>query len=281
MTIQFGTVGIPLSCPSRSYKSGLSQLSKLGLNALEIQFPRGVRMKGETAVEINNLSKQRKISLSSHAPYYINLNTQNKNKICDSKLHIIQTAEIAKLMNSDLIIFNPGFYSKKSQTTSYNNVKNNLCAIREELDSKGLNDILLGPKTTGRQRQFGTQDEIISLSSDIEGVCPVLDFGHIYARRNGAIDSKNAHLSSFYKIERALGSDALKNIYIRFSAVEYKQGNEIRHVILEFGSPNFEHLSEAIKEMNVSGTIICKSPILEEDALRMKKIYESKQSKTF
>jgi len=169
-------------------------------------------------------------------------------------------------------------YSKKLQNTAYENVKTNLAKIREELDTNGLN-ILLGPKTTGRQRHFGTLDEIISLCSDIEGICPVLDFGHIYARRNGMHDAKNAYLSTFYKVERALGSDALKKTYIRFSAVEYKNGNEIRHVILEFGKPKFEYLADAMKDVEIAGTVICKSPILEEDALRMKNIYESRPLK--
>jgi endonuclease IV len=38
-------------------------------------------------------------------------------------------------------------------------------------------------------------------------------------------------------------------------------------------SPDFRLLCEALIEKNCSGTIICESPEIENDALRMQKIY--------
>ncbi len=276
MTILFGTAGIPLSCPQRSYKAGLKTLSKLGLKALEIQFPRGVRMKGDTALDIKNQSRERRLKISTHAPHYINFNTKSRRKIENTYFHFTETVEIAKLLGSNLIIFNPGFYSRKHSKSAVFNVKNNLNKLREDLDSKGLDHIILGPKTTGRKKQFGTEEEIISICSEIERTKPIIDFGHIYARREMPVDKKNAYLSTFYKIERNLGSEYLKDLYMRFTAVEAREGNEIRHMILGFGKPKFEDLAQTIKNLDISGTIISKSPILEEDAIKMKRIYESK-----
>jgi deoxyribonuclease-4 len=60
---------------------------------------------------------------------------------------------------------------------------------------------------------------------------------------------------------------------MHFSNVEYKNGREVRHLPID-GQPPFAPLARILKERGLNATIICESPLLEEDALKMKKILD-------
>ena len=77
-----GTAGL-------GYDDGIKEISKLGLGALEVEFTYGVRMLNEEAKKIGLLAKN--ISLSIHAPYYINLNSLENQKIGASRTRILQS----------------------------------------------------------------------------------------------------------------------------------------------------------------------------------------------
>ena len=74
----FGTVGIPSSSISKSTESGIERVAEWGLNCPEVQFVRGVKMNEGTARQVGDVAKNFAISLTAHAPYYINLNAHEK-----------------------------------------------------------------------------------------------------------------------------------------------------------------------------------------------------------
>ena len=73
--IRIGPAGIPLSCKGRTNKDGIIYTHRnLDLNAIEIQFVRGLYvMSDEEAQIIRECSKENDIEVHVHAPYYINL----------------------------------------------------------------------------------------------------------------------------------------------------------------------------------------------------------------
>ena len=129
--------------------------------------------------------------------------------------------------------------------------------------------MLLAPETMGRQATFGSLDETIKLCEET-GVVPTVDFAHIHARGNGCLKTKD----DFGKILDKLEKLNLKSLHMHFTGVEYKAGNEKKHLVLEKGDLDFGLLASELAERNINGTLINESPNLEADALYMKRVYD-------
>src|SRR3989338_5638748 len=74
-------------------EEGIRHAKELGLSALEVEFTYGVRMSNDEAKKIGLLAQELGISLSIHAPYYINLNSEERPKVHASKTRILQSCE--------------------------------------------------------------------------------------------------------------------------------------------------------------------------------------------
>ena len=93
----FGTGGTPLSAANRSTLAGIQRIAELGLGCMELEFVQGVRMGEVVARQVSQIAKSLGIRLTTHAPYYINLNSHDTEKIKASYRHLIQTARIGAL----------------------------------------------------------------------------------------------------------------------------------------------------------------------------------------
>ena len=77
--MRFGPGGLP-ECASTT-EEGVICCHHLGLNALELEFVRGVYLREENAINLKPLAKKYDVKLSAHAPYWINLAAKEKYKI--------------------------------------------------------------------------------------------------------------------------------------------------------------------------------------------------------
>ncbi len=259
--IQTGIAGIPQAKKGKGIDAGIIYLAEIKLDAMEVQFVRGIFMGSDAAKRVGETAKEMDIKLSVHAPYYINL-AGNKETIEKSKKFIINSALRAIEMNANIVVVHPGYYSKKENT--FELVKSACEDIKDKIEKK----VLLGIETAGRRSQFGTLDEIIKITSEVKGTAPVLDFGHIHARGTGSLKSK----SDFEEVLDRFDGDGL---HIHFSGVEYENGNEKKHIPVD-DEPSFELLAEVLIERGCDATVICESPLLELDALKMKEIINAK-----
>src|SRR6266536_4487628 len=75
-SFQFGTVGSPTGTPKKPGGSvGAIEFSKsIGLNTLELGWVQSVRVTEVTCAAIRQKAEEQDVSLSVHAPYFINLN---------------------------------------------------------------------------------------------------------------------------------------------------------------------------------------------------------------
>jgi deoxyribonuclease-4 len=73
--------------------------------------------------------------------------------------------------------------------------------------------------------------------------------------------------------QKALGKKALKRMHIHLSGIEYGPKGEKNHLALDDSDFKINHLFRALKEFNCAGRILCESPIMEEDALNLKKAW--------
>lgn len=270
----FGTAGVPLTSARRDTVSGIERISQLGLGCMEVEFVRGVRMGKETAILVKEASEKADVELSVHGPYYINLNSPEDEKVRASRKRIIDSAIIGGLSGARDIVFHPGFYMKNSHQTVYSRIKKELESIIEDLDSRGCRAILR-PETTGKKSQFGELDELLSLSRELDNIFPCFDFSHIYARERGAVNDYESFTRILEKTENSLGKKGIENMHIHVSGIEYSKAGERRHLLLEKSSFNYLGLLEALKDFGVEGKLICESPNLEDDALKLQKEYKN------
>ncbi len=270
----FGTGGVPLSARSRSTEAGIERIAELGLGCMEVEFVQGVKMSAQAAVLVGELAAKRNVVLTAHGPYFINLNATEPEKVNQSKERILQTARIAALFGARSVTFHAAFYMKSTPAETYATVKKHLQEVVRTLRREG-NRITISPEVTGRPSQFGTLQEILRLSSEIEGVLPCLDFSHWHAR-TGKANSYSEFLDILDEVERKLGKQALDNMHIHLSGIAYGKKGEIKHLMLTDSDFKYAELLKALKDRKVKGVVISESvPDLEQDALLLQRTYRN------
>ena len=79
--IYFVTAGVPHSTEKPSTSNGILRNKELGLGAMELEFVRQARMGVEKRGIVAGVQKETGLYLSAHAPYYINLNSVEQEKL--------------------------------------------------------------------------------------------------------------------------------------------------------------------------------------------------------
>jgi len=246
-----------------------------GLNAFECEFVRGVKMRREMAVEARRMAEEKGVSLSAHAPYWINCAAREKAKIDATIRNIMETARIAEVLGARVIVFHPGFYMGRSPEETMKLVRKTLEDVLGRMRQEGIRNVWLGLETTGKGAQFGSLSENLELSHSLDRTRTVVDFAHVHAREGGKLKRKEDYLRIFTEMEGRLGREAVMDFHSHFSEVAWNEKGERHHMILgEQYSPPFKPLAEVIAENGYDGTIISESPLLDLDALKMKRMYE-------
>ncbi|HHV25197.1 MAG: TIM barrel protein [Methanosarcina sp.] len=267
----FGTGGVPRSTKGTSSISGIKRIRELGLDCMELEFVQGVRMSEKGAKNVLEAAKKEEVALSVHAPYYINLNSYEDEKLKASLERIYKAARIGSLCGAESIVLHAGFYQKSHKQDTYESVSKALKELTQQIQDEGI-PAVLRPETMGKRTQFGTLEEVLDLSSEIEGVMPCLDFCHLHARE-GKENSYSEFMEILSRVEESLGKEGLSNMHIHVSGVEYSTNGEKRHLNLKESDFNYSELMIALKEFKARGRVIIESPILEQDALMLKEIY--------
>jgi deoxyribonuclease-4 len=264
MKILLGPAGVPVSSKGKSTIDGIRRVAELGLNAMEIEFVRGVHMGIPLAKEAGKAAKDEGVTLSIHAPYYVNL--CNPEKLDASVKRILDSCERAHHLGAWIVVFHPGFYGGLSKGESLKRVVEACHGMSEKIESEGW-DVLLGLETTGKVSQFGTLDEIAEIHGEVGRCIPAVDFSHMFARNVGRID--------FPEVLEKLGSMNLERYHSHFSGIEYTVKGERKHVPIERKKPDFSLLAKSLMESNLRGiSIISESPLLEQDSLKMRDALE-------
>lgn len=269
----FGTGGVPhSSAKPRSMVNGIKRIAELGLGCTELEFVYGIRITDQEAVQIASVAQKNRVKLTIHAPYYINLNAHENDKLVASQDRLLQAARVASLCGVSDIAFHPAFYMKDNPEEVYTRVKKLLSGIMAEIRRQNKY-VSLRPELMGKVTQFGSLEELLNLCSEVEGLAPCIDFAHLHSR-TGKYNSYYEFKSVLNQIEKKLGRPALDNMHIHLSGINYNsKSGEIMHLNLKEADLNYEELLRALKEQDVKGVLICESPNLEEDALHLMETY--------
>ena len=275
LSFKFGTVGSPIGTPKKPGGSvGAIQFSKsLGLETLELGWVRAVRVSEETCAAIKTAGEEQGISLSVHAPYFINLNA-NEDEWPKSRQRLMDAAHYGNLAGCTDIIFHPGSYFERPPEEVLKVAIPRLQACVDELRGAG-NPVTLRPETMGKSAMLGSLEDTLEMSKAIEGVEPCLDFAHLHARPgDGSVNTYDEWSSYLEKYSKALGKQSLKRLHIHLSGIEYGPKGEKNHLKLEEADLDLRALLNALKNFGCAGRILCESPIMEEDALNMLKAWK-------
>lgn len=279
MSAKFGPAGNSESFSAMGYKSSLEvpeYIEKMGLDAFEYQCGRGVNIGEEKARALGEKAREKGITLSLHAPYYISMSSVEEAKRLNSINYILQSARAVNAMGGDRIVVHTGSCGKISREEALRLAIDTMKLAIEALDSEGLSNIRICPETMGKVNQLGTLGEVLSLCELDERLIPCIDFGHLNARDRGILKTYGDFEKIFDEIENRLGISRLREYHSHFSKIEYSAGGEVRHLTFDdtvFG-PDFEPVAELTYKKQCSPVIICESAGTQaEDARQMKDFY--------
>ena len=238
---------------------GVRKVARMQLDCMEVEFTYGVRLSVKDAREVGALARDKGIVLSVHAPYYINLASDEKEKIQASKKRIVDSCQRAHALGAQNVVFHAGFYQKKTAQKTYAMVKKAIQEIQRRIKNNRWN-VKLCPELTGKPSQFGSIDELLTLKKET-GCSLCVDFAHLYARSQGQVD--------YGQILKMLP----EKFHAHFSGIAYGLKGERKH--LKTTKKFFEPLAEALLKSGKMVTLICESPQPYKDAAMMKRVLTS------
>jgi deoxyribonuclease IV len=213
-SISFGPAGLG---PIKEAVKNLEEYSKLGLKCCEIAFTYSIYVKSdEDAKMIKDAAEKLGIRLSIHAPYWVNLNSKEKEKVEATKKRILNCCEIGEKLGAKVVVFHPGYYGDMDKKVAYNNIRDNIKDMMETIKKKKWK-IKIAPETMGKVNVFGSIDEISNLVKDT-GCSFCIDFAHILAREKKV---------DYDKIKKLFSG---KEWHCHFSGIEYGEKGEKKHL---------------------------------------------------
>ena len=272
--LHFLTAGLPLSSGNKGYQKGLNIIKEMNLDGLEVEFVHGVRMNEANQTLLKSYSMENNLKVTCHGPYYINLNSNEEEKIEASVQRILETARMGKNIGAYSITFHAAFYMGKNPDDVYKTVYKSMEKICTELEEEN-NNIWIRPETTGKGTQWGTLEEIVKLSKEFKNVLPCIDFAHIHARNNGTFNTYDEFSKMIEYTAKELGNEVLDNMHMHLAGIEYGPKGEKNHLLLENSDMNYKDLLKVFKEFNIKGVLVCESPNIEEDTKLLKDYYLS------
>ncbi len=264
----FGTAGIPLSTWPRTTIAGINRVAELGLDCIELEFVQGVYIKEEDTTPIAEAARKAGVKLSAHAPYFLNFNAHQPQKLRASQGILFKAVRIAMICGAESVVFHAGFYLGDSPHQTFQTIKKNLAEVINKMKEEDI-QIWLRPEVSGKGSQFGNLDEILELCSELDRLTPCIDFAHLHAR-SGRFNSYPEFSSVLEQVMVKLGEPAIKNVHLHISGIQYGAKGERKHLNLQESDLQYNELLMALRDYNVKGSVICESPNQESDALLLK-----------
>lgn len=274
-TFCFGTVGAPSSTPKKPGGSvgGVLRLAELELRAFELGWVQSVRVSEKTCEEIRTTAEASNVLISVHAPYFINLNA-DEDEWPKSRKRLMDAAHFGNLAGATDIIFHPGSYFGRDPQEVLPVAIQRLEGCIQEL-RQADNPVTLRPETMGKSAMLGSFEDTLAMSKAIQGIVPCLDFAHLHARTgDGSMNSYDEWAKLLDDYAKTLGADSLGKLHIHLSGIDYGPKGEKEHLKLEESDFLLTDLLKALRNAGCGGRILCESPVLEEDALLIKKTWD-------
>jgi len=276
---RFGPAGVPplFRAMGADLLAVPALLREEGLDAFEyeaVRWGKIPQIKQAEAEKLGLEAKRNDVLLSVHGSYYINL-AGEKDVLEASKQRLIACASAAEWMGAYVVVFHPGFYGKIGKSGAFKKCVESLKDVVKTMESLGIRNVKLGAETMGRHVQLGSLEEILNICAEVDRTQLVIDWSHLHARGMGRFRTKLDFRSVIEEVENKLGIEAARNMHCHFTKIEFTEKGEKRHHILDekrYG-PNFQLLAETISEFKLRPVVICETPMLDIDAMKMKNTF--------
>ena len=279
MSAKFGPAGNAESFPYKSSVDAPKWLREIGLDCYEYQCGKGVNVGEATAGQIGLAAVEQGITLSLHAPYFINLANPDPESLQKTIGYITSACLAADWMGANRVIIHSGALMKRTRRQAQEIALRSLKEVVKACDDGGFGHITLCPETMGKINQLGDLDEVLELCTVDERLIPCVDFGHLYARSLGVDDGAEAYCRMLDRMKEVLGEERASRFHSHFSHIEFTPGGgEKCHRTFDndggYG-PDWAPLAAEVARRGWSPTFICESAGTQaEDALTMKRIYK-------
>ena len=281
MSAKFGPAGNSESF-SNIHKSSLAApkwIAEFGLDCYEYQCGKGVHVGEETCRKLGENARAAGISLSLHAPYFINLANPDPEAVQKTIGYVTAACQAASWMGAERVVIHSGALMKRTRRQALDTALASLGEVVAACDAAGFGHIALCPETMGKINQLGDLDEVLALCTLDGRLVPCIDFGHLYARSLGADDGPEAFGRMLDRVEAVLGSERAARFHSHFSHIEFTPngGEKCHRTFSDHGGygPDWTPLAAEVARRGWSPTFICESAGTQaEDALEMKRIYQ-------
>ena len=264
---------------TKAYKGSVHApkwLKSLGLDCYEYQCGRGVNMGEDTARAIGAQAAEQGILMSLHAPYYINLSGDSAERVEKNCEYIVKSARCCHWLGGDRIVVHCGGLSGMERQVALEHTLLNLKEALKALETEGLSHVRMCIETMGKVNVLGDQQEVCHICRLDERLLPCIDFGHLNARTQGGMYTREDFAALLDLLENRLGAERAAHFHAHFSKIEYGKGGEVKHLTFEdteYG-PEFAPLAQLLAERRLAPRIICESAGTQaEDAVEMKATY--------
>ena len=279
MSALFGPAGNAENFPYKSSADAPRWLRELGLDCYEYQCGKGVHVGEDTARRVGLAAQREGVTLSLHAPYFINLANPDREALQKTTGYITGACLLADWMGARRVVIHSGALMKRTRREALDTALYSLREVIAACDASGFAHIALCPETMGKINQLGDLDEVLELCTLDERLLPCVDFGHLYARSLGADQGAEAMERILDRMEAVLGPERASRFHSHFSHIEFTPngGEKCHRTFADDGGygPDWAPLAEAVARRGWSPTFICESAGTQaEDALAMKKIYQ-------
>lgn len=279
--IKFGPAGNCKTFYEDGYKRTIEApkwLSEHGLDAYEYSFGKGFTLPDDTAVKIGEEMKKYGITVSIHAPYYINFATPTDEMTEKSYYYVIESLRKLRLMGGTQLVVHPASQGKMTREEAIELTKKRLEVLKQKIIENGYDDMYVCLETMGKSAQIGTYEEILDFCKIYDRFLPTFDFGHINALTQGTLKTYDDYKKIIDRSIEVIGLERTKLAHIHFSKIEYGSKGEIKHLTLEdkvYG-PDFEPLAKLLKDYDLNCVVICESrEYMGRDAMILKNIYQN------
>lgn len=270
--VRFAVAGVPHGTPKPGGTvNGLIYAHSLGITAMEIEWVQNVPGDPKRMEEIRSTAERLGMTLTVHAPYYVNLNSSDPAKLDASIGRVVKALSMAEFAGVSSVCVHAAFNTGLPPEKVYGNVKKAVARILKD-KKKLFPNVNLGLETMGKHAQWGTLEEVLAMSKEFSQY-PCLDPAHLHARYNGKINSVEEWNDMFDTYENSLGKKSLQNMHIHFSGIEYNAHGERRHLPIQKSDAQWKEFLKVLKDRRIDGVVVSESPLLEEDTLLLQREY--------
>lgn len=276
---KFGPAGNSESFAAEGHKKSEDApawLAARGLTAFEYQCGRGVHVGAETAQKIGAAAAANGIQMSVHAPYFINLSSEEHERVEKNIAYVLDTARAAAALGAQRMVVHCGGQGKLTRERAMRNTHENVRRILRALDEAHLTGCTVCLETMGKKSVLGSAEEVCELVAADDRLLPCVDFGHLNCRTGGGMRTRADVQRLFDRMENTIGIERTRVFHAHFSHIEYNDKGEVRHLTFAdtvYG-PDFLPVAQETAARGYAPTFICESAGTQaEDAAFMMELY--------